>query len=174
MNTAATQPITETRTNDTKTPPAGMQDLGLRLGQAREFTMILPLKPGGAQNMRNRLKDYATSAVHLLDKVASVHDLRFVIFDNDTRLIFASTYDGGFEQYIKDFATIIPDYIDKEFQDCEGYPGVKSPEIWGYIARYQQEAIVFYSAYPDASVRQVWKGQRVLHAFDQLLDQAQS
>src|SRR5439155_15933124 len=94
------------------------------------------LKPGGAQNMRNRLKDYATSAVHLLDKVASVHDLRFVIFDNDTRLIFASTYDGGFEQYIKDFATIIPDYIDKEFQDCEGYPGVKSPEIWDYIARY--------------------------------------
>ncbi len=106
MNATATQPTTETRTNDTKTTPAGMQDLGLRLGQAREFTMILPLKPGGAQNMRNRLKDYATSAVHLLDKVASVHDLRFVIFDNDTRLIFASTYDGGFEQYIKDFATM--------------------------------------------------------------------
>ena len=174
MNATATQPTTETRTNDTKTPPAGMQDLGLRLGQAREFTMILPLKPGGAQNMRNRLKDYATSAVHLLDKVASVHDLRFVIFDNDTRLIFASTYDGGFEQYIKDFATIIPDYIDKEFQDCEGYPGVRSPKIWEYIAQYQSQAIVFYSAYPDVTVRQVWKGQRVLNAFEQLLDEASS
>src|SRR5258708_40153592 len=124
--------------------------------------------------MRERLTDSVTAGTQALDKMGTLHDLRFVIFDNDTRLIFASTYDGGFEQYIKDFATIIPDYIDKEFEDCEGYPGVKSPEIWDYIARYQQEAIVFYSAYPDASVRQLWKCQRVLHAFDQLLDQAQS
>ena len=159
--------------SSTKTNPINAKDPGLRSGQAREFTLILPFKPGGAKRMRERLKDYTPDG-RMLDKVATVHDLRFVIFDNDTRAVFATTYDGGFEQYIKDFSTIVPDHIDREFADCEGYPGVRSPEIWEYIARHQVEALAFYSAYPDVPVREVWKGQRVLKAFEQLLDQAQS
>jgi hypothetical protein len=149
-------------------------DPGLRSGQAREFTVIFPLKPGGAQRMRDRLKNYSDEDARMLDKVATVHDLRFVIFDNDTRAIFATTYDGGFEQYIKDFATIVPDHIDKEFAECEGWPGVRKPEIWDFIARHQVEAMVFYSAYPEVPVKQVWKGQRVLKAFEHLLDEAQA
>jgi hypothetical protein len=151
-----------------------MKDQGLISGQAHEFAIILPLKPGGGQRMRDRLENSVTAGTKSLDKMATLHDLRFVLFDNDTRVLFASTYDGGFEQYIKDFATLVPDLIDKEFQECEGYPGVRSPEIWEYIARYQNEAIVFYSAYPDVTVRQVLKGQRVLKAFEQLLDEASS
>jgi hypothetical protein len=146
---------------------------GLTSGQAHEFAIILPLKPGGGQRMRERLKD-STPDTQLMDKMGTLHDLRFVLFDNDTRVLFASTYDGGFEQYIKDFATLVPDMIDKEFQECDGYPGVRSSKIWEYIAQYQKEAIVFYSAYPNATVRQVWKGQRVLKAFEQLLDEASS
>ena len=164
----------ETKGTGTKTSPSGMKDQGLTSGQAHEFAVILPLKPGGGQRMRDRLKESVTAGTKSLDKMATLHDLRFVLFDNDTRVLFASTYDGGFEQYIKDFATLVPDLIDKEFQECEGYPGVRSPEIWEYIARYQNEAIVFYSAYPDVTVRQVLKGQRVLKAFEQLLDEASS
>jgi len=45
----------------------------------------------------------------------------------------------------------------------------------GNISRsIKKEAIVFYSGYPNATVRQVWKGQRVLKAFEQLLDEASS
>src|SRR6266481_7962185 len=163
----------ETKGTGTKASPSGMKDQGLTSGQAHEFAIILPLKPGGGQRMRERLKD-GTADTQLMDKMGTLHDLRFVLFDNDTRVLFASTYDGGFEQYIKDFATLVPELIDKEFQECEGYPGVRSPEIWEYIARYQNEAIVFYSAYPDVTVRQVLKGQRVLKAFEQLLDEASS
>src|SRR5258706_7150404 len=102
---------------------------GLTSGQAHEFAIILPLKPGGGQRMRERLKD-STTDTQLMDKMGTLHDLRFVLFDNDTRVLFASTYDGGFEQYIKDFATLVPDMIDKEFQECDGYPGVRSSKIW--------------------------------------------
>ena len=161
----------ETRVKESTSSPAGMKNPGLTSGQAHEFAIILPLKPGGGQRMRERLKD-STADIQLMDKMGTLHDLRFVLFDNDTRVLFASTYDGGFEQYIKDFATLVPELIDKEFQECEGYPGVRSPEIWEYIARYQNEAIVFYSAYPNVTVRQVLKGQRVLKAFEQLLDEA--
>jgi hypothetical protein len=168
------QATKETKMAGTDRNPAGMVDAGLRSGQAHEMTLILPLKPGGAQKMRDRLKNSASENAQLSDKVATLHDLRFVPFDNDTRVIFATTYDGGFEQYIKDFSTIVPDMIDREFAYCEGYPGVRSPEIWDYIARHQVEAIVFYSTYPDVTVRQVWKGQRLLKAFEALLDEAQS
>src|SRR5713101_4378440 len=164
----------ETKGTGTKASPSGMKDQGLTSDQAHEFAIILPLKPGGGQRMRDRLRDSLNADTQLMDKMGSLHDLRFVLFDNDTRVIFASTYDGGFEQYIKDFATLVPDLIDKEFQDCEGYPGVRSPHIWNYIAQYQSEAIVFYSAYPNVTVKQVWKGQRVLKAFEELLDEASS
>ncbi len=162
----------ETKVTGTKPSLSGMKDQGLTSGQAHEFAIMLPLKPGGGQRMRDRLKDSVTAGTQSLDKMGTLHDLRFVLFDNDTRVLFASTYDGGFEQYIKDFATLVPDLIDKEFQECEGYPGVRSSEIWEYIARYQNEAIVFYSAYPNITVRQVLKGQRVLKAFEELLDEA--
>jgi|SRR5215470_1456768 len=158
----------------TQKAPAGMVDQGFRFGQAREFTIFAPIKQGGAARMRERFKTFAADDVSVINKVATVHDLRVVIFDNDSRLMFATTYDGGFEQYIKDFSTIMPDNIDRFFSEAEGYPGVRSPEIWNYIARHQVEAAAFYSAYPDVTVRNVWKSQRVLKAFEDLLDQAQS
>ena len=37
------------------------------------------------------------------DKVGSVHDMRFVFLDNDTRMLFATTFDGDWDPYIDDF-----------------------------------------------------------------------
>ena len=101
-----------------------------------------------------------------------MHDLRFVIFDNDTRVIFASTFDGDWESYINDFATILPDEIDLLFRECAGYPGIHSPEIKDWIVQQQVSALAFYSAYPEASVREVWKALKTKKAFDALLDAA--
>jgi hypothetical protein len=147
---------------------------GLRLGQVSEFTLILPLKPGGADRMRERMKTYMSGQSSFLDKIGTVHDLRFVIFDNDTRVIFASTFDGDWDTYIDDFATKVADHIDWSFQDCEGYPGVRSPAIKDYIVQHQVQGIAFYSAYPEVPVREVWKAARVKQSFETLLDAAQS
>jgi hypothetical protein len=148
---------------------------GLQLGQANEFTLICPLKPGGAERMRKLMPDGFTGVrKQNTDRIGTVHDLRFVIFDNDTRVIFASTFDGTWESYIDDFAAIIPDEIDLLFHECVGYPGIHSPEIKDWITKQQVEATAFYSAYPDASVREVWKALKVKKAFDGLLDQAAS
>jgi len=53
----ATDAIKETRVTGTNPSPAGMRDQGLTSGQAHEFAIILPLKPGGGQRMRDRLRD---------------------------------------------------------------------------------------------------------------------
>jgi hypothetical protein len=157
---------------DAKTPKTRP---GLKAGQANEFTLISKLKPGGAQRMRELLADgFVGDRQQNTDRVGTVHDLRFVIFEDDTRVIFASTFDGGWDPYITDFGTIIPEEIDLLFHECVGYPGIHSPGIRDWIVSQQVEAVGFYSAYPDASVREVWKALKVKRAFDTLLDQAAS
>ena len=148
---------------------------GSKVGQSNEFTLICALEPGGAQRMRALMADGFTGERQKnTDRIATVHDLRFVVFDNDTRVIFASTFDGDWESYITDFATILPDEIDLLFHECVGYPGIHSPEIKDWIVKQQVTAVGFYSAYPDASVRGIWKALKVSAAFDTLLDTASS
>jgi hypothetical protein len=145
---------------------------GARTGQSNEFTVILPLKPGGAERMRKLFAGFTGDRQKNTDRIGTVHDLRFVIFDNDTRCIFASTFDGSWESYIDDFATMIPEEIDLLFHECVGYPGIHSPEIKDFIARHQVTAMASYSAYPDATVRDIWKALRIKEALDALLDAA--
>lgn len=38
-------------------------------------------------------------------RVSTLHDMRFVMFDNGTRILFATAYDGDWDAYINDFAT---------------------------------------------------------------------
>lgn len=148
---------------------------GSKAGQSNEFTLICALKPGGAERLRKLLADGFTGERQKnTDRIGTVHDLRFVIFDRDTRVIFASTFDGDWESYINDFATILPDEIDLLFHECVGYPGIHSPAIRDWIAEQQVTAVGFYSAYPDASVREVWKALKTKRAFDALLDTASS
>src|SRR6202140_5203943 len=146
---------------------------GTKAGQSNEFTLICALKPGGAERMRKLLADGFTGERQKnTDRIATVHDLRFVIFDNDTRIIFASTFDGGWDTYIDDFGGIIPDEIDLLFDEFEGYPGINSPGIKDWIVAQQVTAVGFYSAYPEATVRDVWKALKTKKAFDTLLDAA--
>lgn len=144
---------------------------GTKAGQSNEFTLISKLKPGGAERVRNLLASGFTGERQKnTDRIGTVHDLRFVIFDNDTRIIFASTFDGDWDVYMDDFGTTIPEEIDLLFHEFEGYPGIRSPEIKDWVVKQQVSAAGFYSAYPDASVRDVWKALQTKKAFDALLD----
>ena len=133
------------------------------------------LKPGGAERLRKKLASDITNQNDVVaDRVGTLHDLRFVIFDNDTRLLFASTFDGDWDAYINDFAERIPDFIDLAFGEVEDYPGIKNPDIKDYIVKSQVTSTYFYSAYPNASVRDVWKAMKVKGGLDVLLDAASS
>ena len=146
---------------------------GLKAGRVNEFTLIFKLKPGGAERLRKKIASDSNFQSHV-DGVGTVHDLRFLIFDNDTRLLFASTFDGDWDAYIDDFAALIPDYIDLAFGEVDDYPGIKSPDIKDYIVKHQITSTYFYSAYPDASVRDIRKAMKVKSGLDVLLDAASS
>ena len=107
---------------------------GLKAGRSNEFTLIMNLKPGGAERLRKKLasdSNFANQNQSVVDRVGTVHDLRFVIFDNDTRLLFASTFDGDWDAYINDFAARIPDLIDLAFGEVDDYPGIKQSRYQG-------------------------------------------
>src|SRR5262245_29219485 len=88
--------------------------IGSRQGEVSELTMIAPLAPGGAKRLRG-LFDLLQGRFDGADRVGTLHDMRFVLVDNDTKLLFATTYDGDWDAYIDDFATKIPNEMDLVF-----------------------------------------------------------
>ena len=99
---------------------------GLRDGEVSEFTVIVPLKEGGGVRLRAIFAGQGGKFA-FTSKVGSVHDMRFVFLDNDTKLLFASTYDGDWDSYINDFATLIPDALDVVFKEVDGWQGGLPP-----------------------------------------------
>jgi hypothetical protein len=144
---------------------------GMRDGQVSELTVIAPLKEGGGARLRAIFAG-AGGRFASTSKVGSVHDMRFVFLDNDTKLLFASTYDGDWDSYINDFATLIPDALDVVFSEVDGWPGTRSPQVKDFIAKYQLTASAWYVAIPDATVPMLKRGQRIAAAVDGLLDAA--
>jgi hypothetical protein len=148
---------------------------GLKAGRSNEFTLLLPLKPGGANRLRSKMADtFRAQNQTLVDRVGTVRDLRFGIFDQDSRLLFASTFDGDWDQFINDFTSNMPDQLDYIFGEVQDFPGIQSPDVKEWILRYQIPAQYFYSAYPDASVKDVWKALKIKSGLDVVLDELSS
>ena len=143
--------------------------IGIRQGKVSEFTLMFKLKPGGADRLRTLLGVLGGN-FQGADAVGTVHDMRFVIFDNDTRLLFATAFDGDWDPYIADFSTKIPDPLDVLFCDCEGYPGMHSPKIGEYLANHQVQADGWYVANPNLTVAETRRLEKVGQAVEELLD----
>jgi hypothetical protein len=154
------------------TPPRAVESAGRagsRLGKVSELTILVPLAPGGADRLRAFLR-LLKGNLDGADKVGTVHDMRFVFLDNDTRMLFATAYDGDWDAYIDDFATKIPDYLDIIDSAWEGWPGIRSPEAKDYLAKYQVTAEGWFVANADLTVAETRRLQRLGQAVDEFLD----
>jgi hypothetical protein len=155
---------------DTPPPPVSSAGrAGSRLGMLSELTIIVPFAPGGAKRLRAFLKLLGGN-LEGARKVGTVHDMRFVFLDNDTRLLFATTFDGDWDTYIDDFATKIPDYLDIIDSSWEGWPGIRSPQAKDFLAKHQVTAEGWYVAYPDLTVAETHRLKQVGKATDEFLD----
>jgi hypothetical protein len=152
-------------------PPPPVQSAGrtgARLGKVSELTIIVPFAPGGAQRLRAFLQLFGGNLAGA-DAVGTVHDMRFVFLDNDTRMLFATAYDGDWDAYIDDFATKIPDFLDIIDSAWAGWPGIRSPQAKDYLAKYQVTAEGWYVA-NDLTVAETRRLRRIGQAADQFLD----
>ena len=143
--------------------------IGYRQGNVSELTVIAPFAKGGAKRLR-ALLGLLEGNFHGADKVGTVHDMRFVFLDNDTKLLFATAYDGEWDPYIDDFATKIPDYMDLLFCCFEGWPGIRSAAVKDWIVKHQIPADAWYVASPNLTVAETRKLERVGKAVEEFLD----
>jgi hypothetical protein len=143
--------------------------IGARQGKVSELTGIIPFAKGGAGRLRGLLQALEGN-FRGGDAVGTLHDMRFVFLDNDTKLLFATAYDGEWDAYIDDFVTKIPNAMDLIFCNIEGWPGIHSPSVKDFIAQHQTAAEAWYVASPNLTVAEARRLERVGNAVEELLD----
>jgi hypothetical protein len=159
-----------TQVSHTSAPPVDSAGrIGIRQGKVSELTVIAPFAHGGVKRLRALLR-LLKGKFDGADKVGTVHDMRFVFLDNDTKLLFATAFDGDWDPYIDDFATKIPDYMDVLFSAFEGWPGIHSPTVKDWIVKHQIPAEAWYVANPDLTVAETRRLARLGQAVQEFLD----
>ena len=143
--------------------------IGARQGKVSELTGIIPFAKGGAQRLRALLQALEGN-FRGGDAVGTLHDMRFVFLENDTKLLFATAYDGDWDAYIDDFVTKIPNSMDLLFCNIEGWPGIHSPSAKDFIAGHQIAAEAWYVASPNLTVAETRRLERIGKALDEFLD----
>jgi hypothetical protein len=171
---------------DQKTPVASPRK-GRKAGVVNELSVFLKVKPGRERQIREVFNgddadvDRPAKATGLLNAVGTVHEARTVLFDNDTRVLIATSFDGDWDVYIDDFArTLVLQEWERFLIYCEGYPDaadVASLSLFQkkeFLTANQVTAATYDRAYPDVTSKEVVKALRVQTVFQQLLDEASS
>lgn len=122
-------------------------------------------------SVNNREKRGIPTPIRLL---ATIHFARWIIWqDGDRhRLIFTSNFDGSMWQYLRDFAALIADDMDRVWGNCEGYPeeGCRNFDaFWDYVTRHQVQTTAFYAAIPDESLQRRESQRNFRRAYDRFL-----
>src|SRR5260370_23451233 len=140
-------------------------------GKVLEMTVMVAMGAGGAKRLRGLLSAVQGSIGNeLVDRVGTVHDMRFVFLDNDSKLLFCTAYDGDWDAYIEDFATKIPDILDLQFADTEGWPGVRSPKVKDHIVAHQITPDLSDVPNPNLTVVETRRRERIGSSTEEFLD----
>ena len=158
-------------------------DDGSRDGIVSELGIFLHVRPGHAEDIRRELLAFANSPgrqgmVSAAEKIG-VRTLRGTLFDNDTRFLFATTFDTDWDTYIDDAVQMMGGIAPwgKFLQYCEeippdaGVPGaVGNADAKALLAQVRTKATTYIDTFPDVSVKKFNRALQVLVAFEKVLD----
>src|SRR5215217_3135056 len=147
---------------------------GIMVGPTSEFSLFFHVKPGHGEALRKALRELQAAPGYRPGDydlpIATIHEARFVLFDDDTRLLFATSFDGPWDAYMEDFASKPLQLFDSIFQHVEGYSGLPDlAAVKAFILSAQQTA-GGYSRNYGGTVKENRKAQRVNDAFQRVLD----
>jgi hypothetical protein len=149
---------------------------GVSVGPTSEFSLFFRVKPGQSEALRAALNDLPQTAGYRPGDygmaIKTIHEARFVLFDDDTRLAFITSFDGPWDAYMEDFFNSGPTLalFNAIFGFAEGYEGL--PDLAtekAFILSAQQSATAYARNYPG-TVKEIRKAQRVNAAFQRVLD----
>ena len=149
---------------------------GLSVGATSEFSLFFHVKEGEGPELRAALGDLQNTPGYRPGDygmaVQTIHEARFVMFDDDTRLAFITSFDGPWDAYMEDFFTSGPTLalFDVIFRHTDGYEGLPDlASLMNFISGAQQTAAAYARNYPGTA-REIRKSQRVSSAFQKVLD----
>ncbi len=158
------------------TAATGSSRPGVSVGPTSEFSLFFRVKPGEGETMRAALRDLQTTPGYRPGDygmaISTIHEARFVLFDDDTRLAFITSFDGPWDAYMDDFFTSGPTLalFVAIFGHTEGYDGLPDvAAVKAFVLSAQQTAAAYQRNY-GGTVKEIRKAQRVNAAFQQVLD----
>src|SRR3954454_2824396 len=147
---------------------------GIQVGPTSEFSLFFHVKSGHGAALRETLQTLQASPGYRPGDydlpIATIHEARFVPFDNDTRLLFATSFDGSWDAYMLDFASKPLKLFDAIFQHVEGYEGLPDLEAVKTFIKSAQHTAGGYARNYGGTVKEIRKAERVNKAFQQVLD----
>jgi hypothetical protein len=156
------------------TPVTDAGQHGITVGPTSEFSLFFHVRRGEEQKIRAAINELQNSPGYRPGDyelpIAVIHEARFVLFDDDTRLLFATSFDGTWDSYMEDFASKPLKLFDAIFRHVEGYGGL--PDI-AAVKRFIQDAQHTASGYArnyGGTVKEISRSQRVNAAFQRVLD----
>jgi hypothetical protein len=149
---------------------------GLTVGTTSEFSLFFRVKPGEGESLRAALRDLQQTPGYRPGDynvaIATIHEARFVLFDDDTRLAFVTSFDGPWDAYMEDFFTSGPTLalFDVIFRHVEGYDGLPDREALKAFILGAEETAAAYQRNYGGTVKEIRKALRVNEAFQRVLD----
>jgi hypothetical protein len=159
-----------------KGPKTGVQNL---------IATAWKVKPGHAKQLREAMArvNQINSNPARVDSVfipTGVHEAILSLWDNDQQFWFCVSFDTPFDPYLEDIFRLSDrgSFHYDVFQHLEGGPadmGLKQ-ETWtsddfkAMVLSHEVETLAFLSTTPDVTTAETLKGQRLLKAFQQVLD----
>jgi len=155
---------------------AGTVRPGVQVGPTSEFSLFFRVKAGEGENLRAALRDLQETPGYRPGDygmaIATIHEARFVLFDDDTRLAFITSFDGPWDAYMEDFFTSGPTLglFDVIFRHVEGYEGLPDlAAVRAFVLGAQVTAAAYARNY-GGTVKEIRKSLRVNDAFQRVLD----
>lgn len=149
---------------------------GVSVGSTSEFSLFFRVKQGHGEPLREALRTLQDTPGYRPGEykmaIGTIHEARFVPFDDDTRLLFATSFDGPWDAYMDDFLTSGPtlNLFDAVFQHVEGYDGLPDlAALQAFVLSAQKTAAGYARNYPG-TVKEIRKALRVNNAFQAVLD----
>ena len=173
---------------------AATKYMGKKAGKRGEVTMFYRVKPGHEEAIRREIEAFYSNPNRTNaddPRVAAglaqigVHDMRHVLFDNDTRLLWLTSFDTEWDPYIDDtFQLLGPMPYGKILQHTVEAPeGIAYPDsphtknsraIKDIFNANRVIATGFAPTFPNLTVREIQKGERLRKAFQKVLDRPEA
>lgn len=151
---------------------------GLTHGVVSELAGFFSVKPGHGQALREACERFAITIMNTNQEKfqkAGMRDVRFVIFDDDQRLLLLTTFETEWAPYVDDaFMVIGPEnWRDWQQHTVESDNFTTQPslaQLRDSLQASQIPATAYFNILADYTIPQIKKALRMEQAFQQLLD----